>query len=108
MIEDHTKTSAELKSLMHNGAVKAQLPTALDDAHQKMIDKLKSSSDIEFDKTYIHDQISGHKDAVSLFERYAKGGDNDALKQWASATLPTLRRHLEMAQDMGKNRVASP
>jgi putative membrane protein len=52
--------------------------------------------------------MSAHKDAVGLFERYAKGGDNEALKQWASATLPTLRLHLEMAQDMRTTRVATP
>jgi putative membrane protein len=30
-------------------------------------------------------QVSAHKDAVSLFERYAKGGDNADLKDWAGA-----------------------
>jgi putative membrane protein len=44
--------------------------------------------------------VSGHKDAVSLFERYSKSGDNPKLKDWAGKTLPTLRHHLEMAQDL--------
>src|SRR6516165_9174658 len=38
------------------------------------------------------------KQAVSLFERYAKGGENGSLKAWATNTLPALRHHLEMAQ----------
>jgi putative membrane protein len=37
---------------------------------------------------------------VSLFERYAKGGDNAKLKDWADKTLPTLRHHLNMANDL--------
>jgi putative membrane protein len=37
---------------------------------------------------------------VSLFERYAKGGENAKLKDWVDKTLPTLRHHLEMAQDL--------
>jgi putative membrane protein len=37
---------------------------------------------------------------VSLFERYAKGGENAYLKDWAGKTLPALKRHLEMAQDL--------
>jgi putative membrane protein len=49
-------------------------------------------------------QMSEHKDAVSLFERYAKGGDDPKLKDRACKTLPTLQHHLEMAQDMNKNR----
>ena len=44
--------------------------------------------------------MSGHKDAVSLFERYSKSGDNPKLKDWAGKTLPTLRHHLEMAEDL--------
>lgn len=45
--------------------------------------------------------MSAHKEAVSLFERYAKGGDNSELKDWAAKTLPTLKHHLEMAQELG-------
>jgi putative membrane protein len=49
-------------------------------------------------------QVSAHKDAVSLFERYAKGGDNAKLKDWAGKTLPHLQHHLEMAQSLNKGR----
>jgi putative membrane protein len=48
-------------------------------------------------------QVSAHKDAVSLFERYSKSGDNPKLKDWAGKTLPTLQHHLDMAQDLNKN-----
>jgi putative membrane protein len=48
--------------------------------------------------------VSAHKDAVSLFERYAKGGENSKLKGWAGKTLPALQHHLEMAQALDKNR----
>jgi putative membrane protein len=37
---------------------------------------------------------------VSLFERYAKGGDHPKLKEWADKTLPGLRHHLQMAQEL--------
>ena len=46
--------------------------------------------------------MSAHKDAVSLFERYGKGGDNEDLKAWANKTLPDLQMHLKMAQDLDK------
>jgi putative membrane protein len=78
------------------------LPTALDSSHQSKLDKLKSASGKDFSSDFASDQVSAHKDAVSLFERYAKGGDNTELKDWAGKTLPTLRHHLEMAQDLGK------
>ena len=108
MIKDHTKANDELKALVQNVAVKEPLPTALDASHQKMLDQLKGESGAHFARTYADDQVSAHKDAVSLFDRYAKGGDNDALKQWASKTLPILRHHLSMAEDLRQARVAEP
>jgi putative membrane protein len=37
---------------------------------------------------------------VPLFERYAKSGDYPKLKDWADGTLPALRHHLDMAQEL--------
>jgi putative membrane protein len=102
MITDHTKTSTELKGLVTSGKVKAELPTALDSSHQSKLDKLKSESGKDFSSDYDSIQVSAHKDAVSLFERYAKGGDNPDLKNWAGKTLPTLKHHLEMAENLKK------
>jgi putative membrane protein len=102
MITDHTKTSTELKGLVTSGKVKAELPTALDSSHQSKLDKLKGESGKDFSSDYDSEQVSAHKDAVSLFERYAKGGDNADLKDWAGKTLPTLKHHLEMAENLKK------
>ncbi len=102
MITDHTKTSTELKGLVSSGKVKADLPDALDSSHQSKFDKLKGESGKDFSSDFDSDQVSAHKDAVSLFERYAKGGDNADLKDWAGKTLPALQHHLEMAQNLGK------
>src|SRR3984957_3580863 len=103
MITDHTKTSAELKQMV-NGDAKAALPNALDDASQKKLAKLRDAKPDDFAGEYDPMQVSAHKDATSLFERYAKGGDDPKLKDWAGKTLPALQHHLEMAQDMNKNR----
>jgi putative membrane protein len=100
MIKDHQKTSDDLKSMISSGDVKAELPMGLDSSQQSEFNKLKSLKGADFSSRYDSDQQSGHKDAVSLFERYAKGGDNPKLKDWADKTLPTLRHHLDMANDL--------
>jgi putative membrane protein len=102
MTTDHTKTSTELKELVSSGKVKAELPTALDSSHQSKFDKLKGESGKNFSSDFDSDQISAHKDAVSLFERYAKSGENPDLKNWAGKTLPALKHHLAMAQSLRK------
>ena len=104
MVADHTKTSTELKGLISSGKVKAEVPTALDSSHQSKLDKLKGESGKDFSSDFDSMQVTAHKDAVSLFERYAKGGDNPELKPWAGKTLPTLRHHLEMAQKLDKSK----
>ena len=101
MVADHKKTTAEL-----TGEAKADnipIPPAMDSSHQKMLDKLNSLNGDDFRKQYFSDQVSAHKDAVSLFKRYSNGGDNLKLKNWATTTLPALQHHLDMAQGLYKN-----
>lgn len=104
MITDHAKTLTELKGLVSGGEVKADIPTALDSSAQSKVDKLKNAKPADFSSDFDSMLVSAHKDAVSLFERYAKGGDNPKLKDWAGKTLPTLQHHLEMAQDLNNKK----
>jgi putative membrane protein len=103
MITDHTKSSTELKDLVPSD-MKSAIPTGLDDSSEKKLGKLRDTKPEDFASEFDPMQVSAHKDAVSLFERYAKGGDNEKLKDWAGKTLPALQHHLEMAQALDKNR----
>jgi len=104
MVKDHSKTSNELKELVSSGKVKAELPTALDSSHQSKLDKLKSKTGKDFSSDFDSMQEDAHEDAVSLFERYSKGGDNADLKNWAGKTLPALKHHLEMAKALSESK----
>jgi putative membrane protein len=81
-----------------SGKVKAEVPVALDTSHQSKLDKLKDKSGKDFSSDFASMQVSAHKDAVSLFERYAKGDENADLKDWAGKTRSVLKHHLAMAQ----------
>jgi len=100
MVTDHTKTSTELKTLVAGGKVKATLPKEMDSAHKSKLDKLKGLSGANFDKEYDDMQRSAHRDAVSLFEQYAKGGENPDLKAFAAKHLPHLQEHLKLAEGL--------
>jgi putative membrane protein len=104
MNTDHTKTSTELKGLVSSGKVKAELPPVIDSSHQSKLDKLKGLEGKDFSSSFDSMQVDAHKDAVNLFERYAKGGDNADLKAWAGKTLPALKHHLEMAENLTKGK----
>ncbi|WP_194075251.1 DUF4142 domain-containing protein [Methylobacterium durans] len=102
MIADHQKTSSEMKAMVQGGKVQATIPAALDSTHQSKLDKLKGLKGNDFNKQYHSDQVTAHKNAVDLFQRYAKGGDNADLKAWAGKTQPALEQHLQMAQKLDK------
>ena len=103
-IDDHTKTSDQLKGMAIAGV---DLPQQLDGTHKAMIDKLGSLDGAAFDRQYKSDQVQGHRQAVGLFERYAKSGDNPALKTWAENTLPTLKTHLQHAEALPRPKPAT-
>jgi putative membrane protein len=100
MVDAHSKTTEELKGIVASEAIKVDLPTKLDAKHQKLIDDLNAASNADFDKTYAKQQIDGHKDAVRLFDSYAKKGDNAALKAFAQKTLPVIQQHLDEAKKL--------
>jgi putative membrane protein len=96
-IDDHTKTTGQIKSMLPK-LPGVQPPQQLDKQHQALLDKLNASSGTTFERMYKTDQVKGHREAIAMFERYAKRGDNPDLKKWAADTLPTLRTHLQHAQ----------
>lgn len=100
MIKDHKKAAAELKRLVRTDHIDAQIPTALDSEHQKMLDQLRGENGSQFVKDYDQMQQQGHQQAVALFQGYSQSGDNPKLKQWAAKTLPVLQQHLSMAQKL--------
>ena len=102
MIADHEKVSGELKDVIKSGQIKLDVPTALDSTHQGKLDKLKGLQGADFTKQYHDDQVTAHKTATDLYQRYGDGGDNAALKAFAVKTKPHLDEHLKMAQDLDK------
>jgi len=104
MVSDHTKAAEELKTTASSAGEKYVMPTALDDKHQKMMDELKSADQSRFDAAYVRMQTDAHKEAVELFDGYAKQGDNPNLKTFAEKTLPTLQQHYDMIKQIGASK----
>jgi putative membrane protein len=114
MIHDHSLTTKHL--LRGSGMTQADIDAKIapgtngkhksndlmDQSHADTLDKLGSEKGKDFNSDYMSGQVSGHKDAVSLFEDYARHGDSRSLKLWARKTLPTLKMHLARAEALDK------
>jgi putative membrane protein len=96
MEQDHSKVNDELKKIAADKGV--QLSMDLDKKHKTNVDKLTKLSGTAFDKQYINDMVSDHKEDIKKFQRVADKGKDPDLKQFASQTLPTLKEHLQLAE----------
>jgi putative membrane protein len=96
MVDDHTKANDELKTL----AIQKHydFPVALSSTQQAMADHLSGLAASAFDKEFVNIMISDHEKAISLFNSEAKSGKDPEMKAWATATLPTLKAHLQAAE----------
>ena len=102
MVEAHSTTSEELKTIVKAEKLDVNLPDKLDKKYRKLIDALNEATPEAFDSTYAAQQVRAHGKAVDLFDEYAEDGDNAALKQFAANTLPTIKQHLRDAKKLMK------
>ncbi len=104
MVEDHSKANEQLKDVALREKVK--LPTELSKKNQKAYDRLSELSGEAFDRAYARDMVRDHQNDVTAFKQEATRGQNQAIKNFALQTLPTLEDHLKMAreieQELGK------
>lgn len=100
MVDAHTATTDKLKSVLSRNNIDITPPSALDNRRQGMIDDLRGAKGADFDHRYLVQQVAAHKEARILMRGYAKSGDNDAVKRFASETLPKIEDHLAMAQKL--------
>jgi len=98
MVTDHSKANASLKTLADTKNVSlSNSPSMVAQGKAKLIDA-KSGGD--FDKAFARDMVNDHKKAVEAFEKAASDSKDPDVKNFASQTLPTLKHHLAMAEEL--------
>lgn len=95
MVDDHTKALGELTALAKKKSV--TLPAAATNKGEDAYKKLNDTKANKFDKEYADMMVSGHKDAISAFEKASTDATDADIKQWATGMLPGLRTHLDHA-----------
>jgi putative membrane protein len=100
MEQDHSQANKELTDLAKMKNV--SLPSDMGN-HKSMVDKLSALSGAAFDKAYMKAMVRDHRKDVKEFERESANGMDSDVKAFAAKTLPTLKEHLRMAEDLEKN-----
>jgi putative membrane protein len=97
MVEDHSKANKELEKVAKQKNL--QLPTGPDERQKLAYQKLEKLSGEEFDSAFMEQMVTDHQEATKLFEEASEKGKDPEIRQFASKTLPTIKHHLEMAQE---------
>jgi putative membrane protein len=58
---------------------------------------LKAAGGAGFDRLYVEQQKTAHEKALALLQGYSSGGDNEALKAFATKTAAAVKSHLDHA-----------
>jgi len=98
MVQDHTRANAELKSIAARKNIQA--PGDMSSSQKSSMEKLSKLSGTDFDKEYMSNMVKDHENDVKDFENQANKGTDSDVKAFAAKTLPTLRKHLQMARDV--------
>jgi putative membrane protein len=98
MVTDHKKADEELDAAAR--ADGETIPKGLEPEHKADAARFDKLSGAAFDKAYMKQMVEDHRKTIALFEKEAASGKDSHVKQFAQATLPTLREHLKMAEEL--------
>ena len=91
MVAAHEGSTAKLKGVLAGMSPAMTADDTLSAAQQQTLDSLKGQSGAAFDSAYAAAQVDAHQKALDALNGYAASGDNQALKDFASGLVPTVK-----------------
>jgi len=98
MVKDHTAANDKLKTVASEKGI--TWPSSIDAKDQVLYDRLSKLSGTEFDRVYINAMVRDHTQDVSEFRHESQAAKDQAVRSFASDTLPTLEDHLKEAKQV--------
>jgi putative membrane protein len=100
MVNDHARLEQDLSSMVSGNGI-ALHPALTSDQNDK-INSLQSLSGSQFDQAYMSMMIQAHQTDVAEFENQNRNADSPQVRDFAARSLPVLRQHLSLAQQVGR------
>jgi putative membrane protein len=99
MITAHHQTSDNLMQAVTKAGLTPPSPGISGD-QSMFLASLQSQRGADFDRTYVRQQVLAHRAALAVQQQYAASGDDPAIKQVATGTVPVVASHLRMAEQL--------
>lgn len=96
MVADHTKADSAITIIARVKAI--VIPNVPGNEHQQHITELTKKKGAEFDKDYMELMVEDHEEDIRKFEKASKDASDPDIKEFATKTLPVLRKHLDAAK----------
>jgi len=98
LVTDHGKINEELKQLATRKNV--MLPDAVTEQQKTMLQHLSSLKGTEFDSAFKQHAVENHQKSVDKFKTTSEKTKDMYIKTFAARTLPILKLHLALAQQL--------
>ncbi len=100
MVAEHTKAADQLKNAAAREHI--NLPSDLSSKDQATYDRISKLLGADFDRAYAQYMVKDHQQDLLAFQREASHGNDEAIKGFASQTVPMIQQHLEQAKELLK------
>lgn len=98
--QDHSKADQEAMSAASSvGVTPPTEPSAKERAEYQ---RLASLSGARFDRAFVKDMVKDHEKDIATYRREARAGGDEAAT-YAKASLPTLEKHLHLAESLERS-----
>jgi putative membrane protein len=98
LVADHSAANEKATAAAKEAGVTP--PTKPTAKQKQAYETLSKLSGAKFDRQFADEMVKGHKEAVADYTKAAKG--SGPIADYAKATLPTLREHLQHAEALTK------
>ena len=105
LVTDHTKAGQQVKATAQE--VGTTVEAQPNSEQQKDYDQLAKLKGAAFDKEFARISVEDHQKDIAKFQKESDAKDGPASKL-AEQQLPTLKKHLQMAQSLQKQQASAP
>ena len=101
LVDDHTQSYEQLTALAAKEGV--PIPKGINAAKDPAVESLMHLNGEKFDHSFANDEVAAHRRALATFKREAMSGHDADIKAYASQMIPTLEKHLHLAEECAKS-----
>lgn len=98
MVRDHSANNRQLAAIATSEHI--PVPGAIDTEHMQLYEQLAALHGADFDRVYVAAMRSDHQKMIDLLTTSETSVSSDELITFIKKTLPVVRAHLQMANDL--------